>query len=119
MVDRFPILARHGGEGLWTQVEKSVKAIRNAIKSDAIRMEFGHRELVAWMKSSSIYARKSLKKGGSFDTESLKKGFKTVLRSVEGQSRKDLERLVNAHIKGGLVDAGDTSHIDDGELVNL
>lgn len=116
LVDRFPILARHGGDSLWGQVEKSVKAIRNAIKSDAIRMEFGHRELVAWMKSTAIYARKSLKKGGSFDTECLKKGFKTVLRSVEGQARKDLERLVNAHIEGGIIDGGDTSHIDSGEL---
>ena len=121
LVDRFPVLARHGGESLWGQVEKSVKAIREAINSDmgGIDMEFGHRELVAWMKSTAIYAARDLKKGGKVKPDVLKRGFKTVLRSVEGTTRGDLERLVNAHIKGGIVDAGDTSHISDGELVDF
>lgn len=120
LVDRFPILARYGGDNLWGQVKECVKAIRSAINAEygGIDMEFGHRELVAWMKSSSIYAKRGLDKKGAFDTECLKKGFKTVLRSVEGQARKDLERLVNVHIAGGIIET-DTSHISDGELVDL
>ena len=118
LVGRFPILARHGGDNLWGQVEKSVKAIRDAINADfgGIDMEFGHRELVAWMKSTAIYAKRSLKKDGKIAPDVLKRGFKVVLRSVEGTTRKDLERLVNVHIDGGIIDSGDTSHIDEGEL---
>jgi len=121
LVDRFPILARHGGDSLWEQVEKCSKAIRKAIVSEmgGIDMEFGHRELVAWMKSTAIYAKRDLDKKGKVGSDVLKRGFKTVLRSVEGTTRGDLQRLVNPHLQGGIIDMGDTSHIGDGELVDL
>lgn len=112
---KFPILARHCEE-IFTAVGKTTEVIRKATERGDLEMEFGHRELSGWMDFAECLAEYDLKRGRKIRTHILKESFQVVLQALDSDMRDAVTQMVDTHIRGGLVNQGDTSHIGDGEL---
>ena len=123
---KFPLLARlcggmkyDGGKDFFSNIGDVVGAIRKAIKDGSIEMEFGHRELCGWMKhmQSRVMFYHSRKR--KVPTTLVKDSFRQVRNAVDVGMHAQLDMLVDTFIKGGVIDQGNTSHIGDGELVDM
>ena len=122
---KFPLLARicgsmkYGEKDFFDNIGDVVKAIRGAIKTDSIEMEFGHRELCGWMKHMQSRVVFYHKRGRKIPTTLVKDSFRQVRGAVDQGMHAQLDMLVDTFIRGGVIDQGNTSHIGDGELVDL
>ena len=84
-----------------------------------IELEFGHRELSAWLEYAEILVEFAIETGGKIPERLLAEAFTVILESIPAEDRDAIERLVNVHFTGGLLDEGDVSHISAGELHNI
>ena len=122
---KFPLLARicgsmkYGERDFFANIGDVVKAIRGAIKSNSIEMEFGHRELCGWMKHMQSRVVFYHSRGRKIPTTLVKDSFRQVRGAVDQGMHAQLDMLVDTFIRGGVIDQGNTSHIGDGELVDL
>ena len=122
---KFPLLARicgsmkYGEKDFFDNIGDVVKAIRGAIKTDSIEMEFGHRELCGWMKHMQSRVVFYHKRGRKIPATLVKDSFRQVRGAVDQGMHAQLDMLVDTFIRGGVIDQGNTSHIGDGELVDL
>lgn len=123
--NKFPLLARicggmtYGEKSFFANIGDIVKVIRKAIKQGNLSMEFGHREVSGWMKQLQGIVSYYTTRGKDVPADLMKRGFRQVCGAVEGTQRDQLTMLVDTFIQGGLIDQGDTSHIGEGELVDL
>ena len=123
--NKFPLLSRHcghltyGEDTFFQNIGRVVSTIRSAIKTNSIEMEFGHRELCGWMKHLQSRVEYCVKRNKSLPSTLLKDSFRQVRGAVDENMRDQLNMLVDTYIKGGVVDQGNTSHIDDGELMDF
>ena len=123
--NKFPLLARqcgsltYGESSFFANIGTIVKVIRKALKQKSIEMEFGHREVCGWMKQLQGLVNYYTSRGKPIPANLMKRGFRQVKGAVEGDMRAQLDMLVDSYIQGGVIDQGDTSHIGDGELVDL
>lgn len=123
---KFPLLARlcggmkyDGGKDFFENIGDVVGAIRKAIASDSIEMEFGHREVCGWMKHLQSRCVFYHKRGRKIPSTLVKDSFRQVRSAVDKDMHAQLDMLVDTFIKGGVIDQGNTSHIGSGELLDL
>lgn len=123
---KFPLLARlcggmkyDGGEDFFSNIGNVVGSIRKAIKDNSIEMEFGHREVCGWMKHMQSRVVFYHKRGRKIPTTLVKDSFRQVRNAVDDGMHAQLDMLVDTFICGGVIDQGNTSHIGNGELVDM
>lgn len=105
---KFPELAARFPD-LVDTVMRATTAIRDSIEKDEIYMDFGHREVCAWVDAARVFAAYYTGKDAS---RVIRAGLKVILADAANEdTREALKRLVDPHLKGGAVEEGDTSHI--------
>lgn len=96
-------------------VMKATVAIRDAIDKDEVFLDFGHRTVSNWLDATSAEAQCAPQ---SKDwAKLLRAGLQDILAGCPNDdTRSAVKLLVDPHIKGGVVEEGDTSHISTDPL---
>lgn len=95
---------------------RCIAAIREASDKDEVFIDFGHRTACNWMDATTAEAAASPR---STDwTRILRLGLADVLNGCpNADTAEAVKRLCDPHIKGGVVEEGDTSHINSDPLM--
>jgi MoxR-like ATPase len=110
---KYPNLAARFPDLIPT-VLKATASVREAIQKDEIAMDFGHRTVCNWMDATSAEA---VYYPTADSGKVLRAGLQDILSGCPDEdTREAFKRLVDAHIRGGAVDEGDTSHISNNPL---
>jgi MoxR-like ATPase len=111
---KFPLLVERAPD-CFKMVGNATNAMRQAIANEDLYTEFSHRAVCAWLGHAQdliLYTNEVNPKA------LLKKAARAVLdRMPDEETRLAARRLIDPHLAGGALDAGDTSHIKDGKLV--
>lgn len=112
---KFPVLSSRIKTAIPSMV-KAANTVRVAIMKGDISCEFSHRDLCGWagMVQDLIECLPGKSTDGSVF---LRRGARSVLDGMpDPETRKAVETLLDPHLKGGVLDPGDTSHIRPGKL---
>jgi len=96
---KFPEVAERAPE-VFDQLGEATKAVRLAIEQEDIYAEFTHRglcEVLAEVEDILHFG------GATVPKNILKKGFYAWLDGLDGDSRLEAKRLIDAHITGGAL----------------
>jgi MoxR-like ATPase len=110
---KFPLLVERSPE-VFRMVGNATNALRAAIASEDLYTEFSHRAVTAWLG----HAEDMLIATNEGNAKSLlKKAARTILDGMPDEETKlSAKRLIDPHLKGGALDTGDTSFMNDGKL---
>jgi MoxR-like ATPase len=112
---KFPLLVEKAPE-VFSTMGAVTETLRKAIASEELYAEFSHRALCSILGHAEdlIYCT-----GGRVPSKLLKKAARAWLDGLpDEETRQAARNLIDPHLKGGAVDEGDTSHIDDGNLAD-
>ena len=110
---KFPTLVEKCPD-IFPQVGAATEAIRKGIEANELYAEFSHRALCSWLALAEdmVYGM-----GGKVPNGLLKKAARAFLDGMpDDEAVTVCKRLMDPHLKGGAVDEGDTSHINNGSL---
>lgn len=110
---KFPLFAEKVGH-LLSNVGNATAALRKAVEDGDLYGEFSHRDLCTWIGDCEDILRFSKK----IPNDLLKQGFLSYADGLPDEDNQTAAlTLVDPYFKGGALERGDTSHIDDdGEL---
>jgi MoxR-like ATPase len=112
--DKFPLLVEKT-PGVFKQVGRATGALRNAIKTGDLYAEFSHRAVCSWLGMAEDIARVT----GNTPDNLLKRAARVVLDGMpDAETREEAKRLIDSHLVGGLLDAGDSSFDSEGDLLD-
>jgi MoxR-like ATPase len=95
-------------------VMRATTAIRDAVEKEELFLDFGHRTVSNWMDAAAVEATFYTGKDAA---KVIRAGLQDILAGAPNEdTREALKRLVDPHLKGGAVDEGDTSHINNDPL---
>lgn len=120
---KFPVLAARFPEAM-DEMMNATKAVREAVVAEVVYGEWSHRTLCAWAGAAEDLLETL---PGAFSTEPkteakvrgmlLRRAARVVLDGLpDSDTREGVKNVMDAHIKGGFVNPGDTSHVDPGGL---
>ena len=112
---KFPELVERC-PGVFAQVGAATAKVRAAIHAEEIHCEWSHRAVCNWLQHAEdiVFAH-----GGVVPDTLLKRASRVVLDGLPDQEHRDgVRKLLDPHIPGGALNAGDTSHIGKGSLTN-
>ncbi len=99
---KFPLLAERV-PGLFDQVGKATAALRDAIHKEELYAEFSHRGVCSWLGHCEDIVAIT----GKVPKDLATRGARAFLDGLPDQeTRLHAQRLIDPHIKGGVVDAG-------------
>lgn len=114
---KFPLLNERL-PAAFPAIGKATQAIREAIKADQLYTEFSHRTVCAWAGAAEDILR--VQTSNKLPRSILKRAARSFLDGMgDEETRTAAKRLVDPHVKGGALDAGDTSHIGKSPLSNF
>lgn len=111
---KFPMLAERAPQAISTMLRASV-AVREAVEKEEIYCEWSHRTICAWAGAAedlleTIWTSKDV-------TKLVRRAVRVVLDGLPDlDTRENVKRVMDPHVKGGLVNEGDTYHIDPADL---
>ena len=106
---KFPILAARA-PGIFPKMGKATKALRAAIDNNDLHAEFSHRGLCSILGHAQDLLVCSGGKG--VPKRLLKEAAKAWWSKLpDTETRKQAQACIDPHIKGGIIDEGDKSHI--------
>jgi len=111
---KFPLLTEKAPEALG-MAGKAVTKIREAIYNEDLYCEFSHRAVCSWLGHAEdmLYCTGTTSQAGTL----LRKAARAVLDGMpDEETRTGVRRIMDPFLKGGALDEGDTSHINDGSL---
>ena len=111
---KYPVLAARHPEALSIMM-KATASIREAVEKEEVYCEWSHRTVSAWAGAAEDLTETV---GARLKTEGLlTRAARAVLDGMPDQDTRDkVKRLIDPHIKGGMVGEGDTSHISAGPV---
>jgi len=105
--EKFPLLLAKAG-GVFDQVGKATEALRKAVQDEALYAEFSHRALCAWLG----HAEDIVAVSDTVPADLLRRAFRAVADKMpDAETRAEAIRIVDPHLRGGSLDAGNTSHV--------
>lgn len=109
---KFPALIQKA-PGALDCIGKAITALREAVAKEEIYAEISHRTVCNWAGA----AQDIIEITGKVPANLLKKAARVFLDGLpDDDTRENAKRVMDPHIKGGIVGEGDTSHIKDGSL---
>ena len=114
---KFPVLVERA-EWVFPAMGKATKALREAIKADELYAEFSHRGLCSILE----HAEDLLICSGQRKVPNalLKRAARAWLDGLADEdTRKEARKLMDPHIKGGMVNQGNTDHIGNGGIADI
>jgi hypothetical protein len=109
---KFPLFTERAGQ-LFSHVGNATAALRKAIEDGDLYGEFSHRDLCTWIGDCEDILRYTAKA----PKDLLKQGFLSYADGLPDEDNKlTAMTLVDPYFKGGALERGDTSHIQDEEL---
>lgn len=110
--EKFPKFAEKCGH-LLAKIGDATAVLRKAVEEQNLYGEFSHRGLCTWIGDCEDILNYS----DRVPSDLLKQGFLSWADGLPDEENKTLAlTLVDAYLKGGALDQGDTSHILEGEL---
>jgi len=120
---KFPVLAGAHPDAISCMM-KATKAIREAVEKEEVYCEWSHRTICAWAGAAEDLLETLPKATGKGEKKMavgplLKRAARVVLDGLPDTDTRDgVKRVMDPHIKGGVVNEGSTTHIKDGGLDN-
>jgi hypothetical protein len=113
---KFPVLAGKMPDAISCMMRATV-AVREGVEKEEVYCEWSHRTLCAWAGAAEDIMETI--SGKHHLASLLKRAARVVLDGMpDADARENVKRIMDPHIKGGMVNEGDTAHIDrDGALV--
>ena len=111
---KFPLLVERAPETIG-MAGRAVTKIREAIYNEDLYCEFSHRAVCSWLGHAEdlLYCTNTQSQPGTL----LRKAARAVLDGMpDEETRMGVRRIMDPFLKGGAMDEGDTSHIEDGNL---
>lgn len=111
---KFPVLAERAPE-VFPVMGRVTETLRKAIEQEELYAEFSHRALCTILGHAEdlIYCSN----GSKVPSRLLKKAARAWLDGLPDEdTRQSARNLIDPHLKGGAIDEGDTSHINEGSL---
>lgn len=134
---KFPVLAARFPEAL-EEMMNATKSVREAVAAEVVYGEWSHRTLCAWAGAAedlletlpgSFTVPKTTPAKGLAGTAQqslaedrvrgmlLRRAARVVLDGLpDSDTREGVKRVMDPHIKGGLVNPGTTDHVDPGGI---
>jgi MoxR-like ATPase len=107
---KFPVLGERC-PGIFKVMGRITTALRKAIKDETLYAEFSHRGVVSILK----HATRLVRQKDGIPTNLLKKAARVwVDKLPDDDTRSVAWNVMDPHIKGGTLDAGDTTHVQTG-----
>jgi hypothetical protein len=101
---KFPLLAQRCPQ-MFDQVGKSTSALRDAIHKETLYAEFSHRAVCSWLG----HAEDIVAMTGDVPKDLARRAARAFLDKMpDDETRLAAERLIDPHIKGGVVGVRDT-----------
>lgn len=99
---KFPMLVEQAPD-VFAQVGKATAALRDAIVKEQLYAEFSHRAVCAWLGHMQDIVALT----GTVPKDLVKRGARAVLDGMpDDETRLAAERLIDPHIRGGVVGTG-------------
>lgn len=109
---KFPRFAEVCGD-LLKNVGNAVSALRKAVENGDLYGEFSHRDLCTWIGDCEDI----LTVTSNPPKDLLKQGFMSYCEGLpDPQTVQQALTLCDPHFKGGTLERGDTSHVDEDDL---
>lgn len=106
---KFPALASRFPEAI-DMMMKATIAVREAVAKDEVYAEWSHRTVCAWAGAAEDLL--DIVNGRVAAPTLLRRAARVVLDGLpDADTRENVKRVMDPHIKGGMVNEGDTSHI--------
>ena len=111
---KFPVLAAKFPEAVACMM-RATTAIREAVEREEVYCEWSHRTLCAWAGAAEDLSDTV---GSKLKADRLvARAARVVLDGLpDADTRERVKRLIDPHLKGGMVGEGDTSHIGTGPV---
>jgi len=110
--EKFPLFVEKCGH-LLPKIGDAVAVLRKAVEEETLYGEFSHRGLCSWISDCEDIIRYSTR----IPKNLLKQGFMSYADGLIDDENMTLAlTLVDPHLKGGALDQGDTSHVQEGDL---
>lgn len=110
--EKFPLFAERCGH-LLKKIGDATQVLRKAVEEQNLYGEFSHRGLCTWVGDCDDMLRFLDKP----PRDLLKQGFLSFADGLPDEENQILAlTLVDAYLKGGALDQGDTSHVQGGDL---
>lgn len=114
---KFPVLVERA-PWVFPAMGRATKALREAIRNDDLYAEFSHRGLCSILEHAEdlLICSGQRKVPGAL----LKRAARAWLDGLPDEdTRKEARNLMDPHIRGGMVDQGDTGHIGSEPLADI
>ena len=118
---KYPVLAGRFPEAISCMM-KATQAVREAVEKEEVYCEWSHRTLCAWAGAAEDLLETLPPATGRNEKKMnvgplLKRAARVVLDGLpDADTRDGVKRVMDPHIKGGLVNEGATTHIKAGGL---
>jgi len=112
--NKFPVLIQKV-PGILDSIGKAIGALRDAVDKEELYAEISHRTVCAWVGA----AQDIVELTGKVPPNLLKRAARVFLDGLpDDDTRENAKRVMDPHIKGGVVGEGDTSHVKTNNLDN-
>jgi hypothetical protein len=113
---KFPLLAGRMPGSIGTMM-RATFAVREGVEKEEVYCEWSHRTVCAWAGAAEDLLEILPNKVEL--SVLLKRAARVVLDGLpDADAREGVKRIMDPHIRGGMVNEGDTSHISDKTLVD-
>jgi MoxR-like ATPase len=113
---KFPLLAERAPNAISTMM-RATFAVREGVEKEEVYCEWSHRTVCSWASAAEDLLE-ILPRTVALEVL-LKRAARVVLDGMpDADTRENVKRIMDPHIKGGLVNEGDTSHISDRPLTD-
>ena len=110
--DKYPLFAEKCGH-LLPKIGDATKVLRQAVLEENLYGEFSHRGLETWVGDCEDMLRLMARP----PKDLLKQGFLSFADGLPDEENRTLAlTLIDAYLKGGALDQGDTSNVEDDDL---
>jgi len=113
---KFPVLTGRFPEAISCMM-KATQAVREAVEKEEVYCEWSHRTICAWAGAAEDLLETLPPAVSKTERKMnigplLKRAARVVLDGLpDGDTRDGVKRVMDPHIKGGLVNEGNTTHI--------
>lgn len=114
---KFPLLAGRMPDAI-SSMMRATHAVREATEKEEVYCEWSHRTVCSWAGAAEDLLE--ILPGKIALAVLLKRAARVVLDGLpDADTREGVKRIMDPHIKGGMVNEGSTSHIDtDSALID-